>query len=220
MAQMKALFAPEHPPTPPSDQGRLMFEAFTKGIEIMKDMNGAGETGVWDVVKAAAEPDGLLSKLTELAQATDARLTQPQRIVDASGRPIPQAGGTVSNDQKTQMFIQQQLATLVARAKAGSDPALYAELILDTVQPDVVAQFIAAPDAIEKLKAVNPEVANHEDWFRAVGVHLNDMLAEAAPDGETETGTVPDGESVAPSAATDSEITGDTERPGGDTGNP
>ena len=230
LGQMKALFAPAQPAT---DQGTIAFDAFVKGIEIMKEVGGkgdnGGETGLWDVLKTMAAPDGLIGKLTDMAQATDAKLTNPPQLVGPDGRPIPTVAHAVHHPEagpaqvdpnleaKRMNFLKMQLAILVQRAKRGSDPALYAELILDTVEPEAVAQFITAPDAIEKLTAINPEVANHQEWFRAVGIHLSQMLAEEneTPDGETVNPNT--GEGVAPVQTTDSDTPRDTERPGGDT---
>lgn len=230
MVKMQALLGVNQ--TRPPDQGTVAFDAFVKGIEIMKEVGGGGnggDTGLWDVLKTMAAPDGLIGKLTDMAQATDAKLTNPPQIVGPDGRPIPVVGQAVPHPQaepdleaKRMNFLKMQLAILVQRAKRNSDPALYAELILDTVEPEAVAQFITAPDAIEKLAAINPEVANHQDWFRAVGMHLSQILAEeneVVPDGETDNPSN-QGDNVAPVETTESDTTRDPVGSGGDTPNP
>lgn len=216
MLQMRQLFAPETKP----DQGGLAFDAFIKGVEIMKDVGGGSgggaETGLWDVLKTMAQPDGLIGRLTDMAQAADNRLTTPPQLIGPDGKPIPTVQGAtppavpMDNAERMKVLVKMKVAELLECAKRGADPGLYAELILDRVGPQAARDFIAAPDAMDKLIAINSDVTNHVEWFRAVGAHITDMLTENEPGSDGAVKSDLEGEDIAPSKSPERDTTRDT----------
>lgn len=201
MLQAKQLFAPSE-----KDSGAPAMEAFIKGVEIAKDIAGGGnETNLLDVVLKMAEPDGVFGQLTKLAKEQQNALVSPPDLVGADGKPLPKIAGEATPEQRqaqTEMFFKAQLQMLVSQANAGKDPALYAELILDNMPIEAVQKFVTAPDAIEKLQKINPNVARHAEWFASLGDHITQMLSDdmGAPGGDEDgvTPTTTNGDKVAP----------------------
>jgi hypothetical protein len=66
----------------------------------------------------------------------------------------------------------------VQKAKGGADPELYAEMILDNVDPDTAKAQFTAPDTVDKLIQINPEVANYRQWFVDLHAALVRFLSE------------------------------------------
>ena len=207
MLQAKQLFGPAE-----KDSGAPAMEAFIKGVEIAKDISGGGsETNLLDVVLKMAEPDGVFGQLTKLAKEQQNAITSPPDLVGADGKPLPKAieGGPTPEQRQaqTEMFLKAQLGMLVSQAAAGKDPALYAELILDNLPIDAVQKFVGAPDAIQKLQTINPNVAHHAEWFAALGDHITQMLSDEMgepPSGDEDGGTprTTTGDNVAPTDET------------------
>jgi hypothetical protein len=216
MLQAKQLFAPSE-----KDSGASAMEAFVKGVEIAKDIAGGGnETNLLDVVLKMAEPDGVFGQLTKMAKEQQNALVSPPDLVGADGRPLPKAieGGPTPEQRQaqTEMFLKAQLGMLVAQAAAGKDPALYAELILDNMPTEAVQKFVGAPDAIQKLQTINPNVAQHAEWFAALGDHITQMLSDemGTPSGDDDGGipTTTTGDNVAPTDTPSNETKGNATR--------
>ena len=81
--------------------------------------------------------------------------------------------------------LQGYLQLLVAKAGEGSDPTLYADLVVDSMpEGDVVSLLNAQPSTIEMLIVVCPAVAEHREWFQT----LIDTVSQAfAEEGTSET---------------------------------
>lgn len=224
LLQAKQLFGPGDNPPPNASESAM--QAFIKGVEVAKDVSGAGgETNLLDVIVKMAEPGGVFGKLTELAEAQHNNLTNPPALVGPDGQPLQQVvTGPTSEptpEQKQahmQLILQKQLAFLLQQARAGKSPELYAEVVLDQWPTKLVVDFVAAPDAIEKLKLINPEVAQYENWFRTVGESITAMLSDEGK-GELDTSTETEDDTLAPEPDTNGDTDGDTERPTRNTGN-
>jgi hypothetical protein len=66
-------------------------------------------------------------------------------------------------------WLRGTLAQLLPQAAKGSNPRLYAEVILDNI-PEflgeaVLREQLAAPDWFEKLKGIDNRVEQHQEWF-------------------------------------------------------
>ena len=73
------------------------------------------------------------------------------------------------------MNVQQALTFLVAKAKSGADPGLYADLILDNVEPAVLARLLSG-DVVATLSQIDARVQAHAQWFRDLGAMLSEAL--------------------------------------------
>ena len=94
--------------------------------------------------------------------------------------------------------MKQYVAFLVDRAVEGSDPMLYADLILDVVPEAIIRPMLGDGDPVAKLTLIDPRVPQHAQWFRELGAALLEALnsdaaepgsatpaGDGAPDGDT-----------------------------------
>jgi len=67
------------------------------------------------------------------------------------------------------------VAMLVEKALEGSDPALYADLILDNV-PEAMIRSVLSGGIVAVLGAVDARVKDQAEWFEQLGVVLSEAL--------------------------------------------
>lgn len=85
-----------------------------------------------------------------------------------------------------EMAIKGQVDKLVQLAQRGANPIVYAQVVLDGVPQAYLpqfAEFIMAPNAIDKLESMNPGVNSTRDWF----VMLRDEIVAILTGEEEET---------------------------------
>ena len=73
-------------------------------------------------------------------------------------------------------MLLQYLDFLVKKAASGSNPDLYAELVLDNMPEALVRQFLADGDPVAKLARFDKRVSLHEQWFRDLGKAVTEAL--------------------------------------------
>jgi len=171
-----------------------LFSIFQKGIDLGMGMNS---DSYMPVIKEMGMP------LLEIVKNITKNGTAIQEKIKAaipSTVPIPSQGAMPPPSPPTpppvsapaqvpglEDIIKAYLPQLCQLAKFGKDPSLYADLTLDQMPGehfDSFANLLSDPQLIEKLATVNPEVKNHEQWFK-------DYI-QATKDGITE------GETTAP----------------------
>ena len=194
----KLLFASlgnNHPPPPPADPIAMMtgmmsamvqMQQLTAGIEpknplgemlenlaVLKEItdgnSGGGETNLLDLAKSFGP--GLLEVTNKLADKANAPQTNPRTVASPG------------EDQENEMSIEEmkfrsQLALLVGKAAANSDPGLYAELILDSVPEEHIKGFLNQSDPIAYLASINPGVKEYDLWFTELINELKRVLFE------------------------------------------
>lgn len=200
MLQMKQFLAPAG-----NNNAMGGMEMFVKGIELAKDLtSGDKETNLLDIAR-----DLLKSPLVETL-VEKAGMQVPGKTVTAvpgSARlpgpvpgPAPVPGGPVSvapeNNQPENMdmnfiekkFIAPQVNNLVNLAKAGKDPGLYAEVLIDNLPPtvteDMINKYLANENIIEDLSKLNPDVKNYADWFNAFKNAVQEIMTPENNDSE------------------------------------
>lgn len=155
-------------------------------LELAKQVGGEPrERGLIDIVErvltspaaekigeslANAIPPQIQSQQTAAIAANPAQDSQGDR---KPSRPANQsaAGAGVSHPALAQLppeiiaQLRNMLAFWVARAKADGDPALYAELALDTIDPALLGAFILRDDLKELAADLNPDVVAHWQWI-------------------------------------------------------
>lgn len=151
-----------------------MVDLIKTGMDIA-DKAGGGGADLLSVVGKAVETLG--EPLAELIR---------QRAMIPAGQPaaasLPVAGAprpAVQLKPKPQggvMNMQQAVAYLVGKAAAGSDPGLYADLIVDNV-PAAILEPIVSGDVVAQLSQIDPRVADHAEWFRDLGRMLSEALS-------------------------------------------
>lgn len=168
-----------------------LLEVLKLGMEIARDSEGGGD---W-VSLAAKALDALGEPIKEALTQRAGGSPAPAAAIPgrAPGRPIPApaTAGASPNPQPQQrpregrMFgafnLQGAVAFLVAKAAAGADSTLYADLILDNLPPAQlpILQQLLAGDVVESLAAFDPRVRQQAQWFRDLGDELRQMLQES-----------------------------------------
>lgn len=132
------------------------------------------ELGIGDN-NAEREPGfgDLLEKLTPLVTAVAANT--PTNKAENETQKKPQ-----TDKEKAAANMRYELETifkmLIKGATKNSDPASYAEMVLDNLNPNLVNGVLLQPGAVEKLKVLKPEVKNYEPWFHLLLEHIKANL--------------------------------------------
>jgi len=172
----------------PKDNSKGAIEMFIQGISLAKDLNPReGETNTSDILLKALETFG--GPLVEAAGK------MKELHAPGNGQAAPGPDGAANADAQREkemgirnMMLKQQLGFLVQNAAAGKNPELYAELLLDQLGEKVVLDFVAKPDALEKLVAINPAVEQHKQWFEALRAAILELTSDA---GDTDNNAPP-----------------------------
>lgn len=179
----------------PKDESKGAIEMFIQGITLAKDLAPKdGETNTADILLKGLEYFApTIAEATKQAQLRGANTEQQK-----PGFSQPQNGEANADAQREQemgmrnLVLKQQLAFLIAQAKSGKDPELYAELLLDQVGEERVLEFVGQPDAMKKLIELNPEVKSVEVWFDRLRYAILDLTTgdDAGDDNSTDSAPV------------------------------
>lgn len=158
-----------------------------------KGDGGGGENGAefMDVIKAGIQSFG-----PALGALAAQKIQQPQVALPAPQPPFvpPQAYGPIpqpipqpqpaqppGNDPML-ATLKNQVDILVTNAKNGADPGQLADLILRMTPDDKIddlGAMLDAPDMVDKMASLNPEVQNHRDFFEKLRAALLSLLEPA-----------------------------------------
>ena len=156
-----------------------MAELFKTGVEIGRGAEGGGDS-YWPVVEKFAPAIG---KVLEAATAREnAARGQPRRLPGPSPTPAttPEAP-VVLEGPAWLIHLQPHLPVILSWARAGKDPALYAEVILDNLDPGAemeVATAAKAPDFVEKTVAALPMFKPYSTWATQVLEEMKLLLLQ------------------------------------------
>ena len=84
------------------------------------------------------------------------------------------------------MNLSQQVAVLLAQAKAGASPDTLAEMIVGSTPEDKLGElekYLSQPDLLESMIKLNPEVANYRQFFEELRDSVLQMLDEGGDEG-------------------------------------
>lgn len=161
-----------------------MIKLISLGAEVKE---GTGETGIMDIVKSFIQSP-IAEKVIEAAE-NPAEI--PQHAMP-QGQPATQVIN--QNPQvKQQMdpivgLIQVYILPLISKAKKGSDPALYADVILDNVDDKNFLLMVVNNPSIEQvLCSYHPEIKQYWPWFAQVIDEIKHALTEQSDQVYTET---------------------------------
>ncbi|RPH75975.1 hypothetical protein EHM76_00410 [bacterium] len=182
------------------------LEKLAKVKELLGSFSGDGgggggaEANFYDVVKTGLQSFGPALAALAMKTAAQAPSGAPALAAPvAPYTPIPPVQGippTSAQGDPAMASFKRQVDTLVQNAKNNVDPMQLAGTILDLTPDeklDALADMIEAPDMIEKMAALNPEVQVHRVFFDKLRAALLSLLQE------DETTTLPgDGQATAP----------------------
>jgi hypothetical protein len=80
-------------------------------------------------------------------------------------------------DMKTSM-LRQGLHFLAQQAQAGSDPGLYAELVLDQAGDEEASGLLGNAQWFEILAGIEPSISPHRPWFEELKTAALELLTE------------------------------------------
>ena len=157
------------------------MDNFTSLIRTVKELmpeNRSGEKNIYDVIESVLNSGAFGSAIAALGnqqQAVPAIGHQPKPGGQPTGQPQPGQQGEQNVNIVQDQIIRQQINVLLGKAKRDADPSLYADLILDEVQPEIIQQHLLGEAALAKAIELVPEVANYKRWF----IQLQNALKES-----------------------------------------
>lgn len=205
---VKKIFTPPPQPNP--------LEMLKVAVELVGDVRGGSErepTMFETIARVITNPEvmGTIQSIIPAGQQVTQQPARPQLPQPTNQPPTPEQ---IQATQTAQ--IKQQLAYLVTRAQKGSEPALYADVIIDTYPPEIVQQF-ANPGAIEFVIALHPPCGNYRPWFNELLTEIVAALEETTGQGEAEPAHNPQaGASPVSASSPASRVVFDPERERGD----
>lgn len=172
------------------------LDLIQKVMSITRDVSPReGETGPYDVflelTKAFAPV--LMQGATRSATAPEspAPSAPPRPIAPAApGAPAGAPGMKQSPQPEPEaddMKMKIAIAYLCEQAKRESDPALYAELVIDNMGDEAAASVLAMPEdqLLQTLAAHDSRVTLYSQWFRDLRVAMREILTDDAGEDTT-----------------------------------
>lgn len=153
-------------------------DIFLAGLEAREAAEHEDE-GFMGVVKAFADPIGKL-----VTKATGAPGTQPVVTGAAPMQPPPTQAALPEGGPTWLIHLRPHLPQILQWARMGKDPELYAEVILDNMDPGAqiqVGQEAKDPNFVSKTLAALPMFAPYSAWATAVLTNIKDLLTEEEP---------------------------------------
>lgn len=183
--------------------------ALTQLTETMGVLNSLGiEVG------GQKEPeDSFVNLLEKMTPVFEAAVTSPA----ATPKPNP------SERPMINIKLKIALETALRAASKGSDPEIYAQMLVDNLGAEKTAAFLSDSTIGEKLLKIAPKIANYSDWFDQLMEYAKAMVGMPSQYADLYVNEVGDINAENLSASNnDSEnlsTTGDTQREGGDSAN-
>lgn len=191
-AAAAALTALRPPPAPaaPVESTSKAIDMFMQGLQLARELRedaGPADTSIGGMLRDVLKSP-LVAAAVQASVPTATPTPQPPRLPNPQPQPAAQVSHAKTPEpapKQENQVLDYYLGFLVGKARIGSDPSLYAELVLDNIPDDQLTPMLARGDAlIDDLIAIHPPVAEHRDWFTALLKEINDLLA---PEETTET---------------------------------
>lgn len=199
-AAVTALRPPPVPPAPPPLQAdpNQAIDMLLKGIELARDLKadagGGDEPSLMTILRDLIRSPVLAQAVAASSAPAPARLQvrppapgishyqlEPNQVV-APALHQSFASETSAQPAASTNMLTQYLTLLVRKAAEGGDPALYADLVLDNVDADMLQVLLARPPSpVDALIGDHAPIAAHREWFQALVDTISEALAEPAP---------------------------------------
>lgn len=157
----KQIFSNDHQPTAGGNLVSQMRELMGLQSDLLQQLPQAGDKdeGFGD----------LIEKMTPLIETA------------MSQKPEKQYRNNPVNEKEREkrhmsMRLNQGVKQLLKGAVKKSDPALYAELVLDQLPENIVRQWLNDSDGLAKISNANPQINDHLPWFIELMEHLKAQL--------------------------------------------
>lgn len=183
------------PPTPATPDTSKAIDMFMQGLQLARELrddaapadNSIGGM-LRDVLKSPIVAAAVQTAVQPQVPPQPARLPNPAA---ATPQPAPVSHAKPAAPQPTpqpeNQVLSYYLGFLVGKAKIGSDPSLYAELVLDNIPDEQLTPMLQRGDAlIDDLVAIHAPVAEHREWFFKLLAEINALLEPGDEGGEVE----------------------------------
>lgn len=209
----------------PSMDPAQYMDMFIRGMEMGKESGGGAGSSMTDVLRDAVKALPMLANMgpNKLGPSSPRPAFQPPTpstpqfapvnapTNERHSPPTPTADDEVPDVNIHDAVVKQQIGLLVKKAEQDSDPALYADFIIDNVSEDIIKQYLLQDDLVNELGKIDPKVLQHREWF----MELRDNIFQVLTAPEEDTDTTPHD----PIESTD-QLDADSDGAGGDTSNP
>jgi hypothetical protein len=138
------------------------------------------------VAPQAAQPQILSPELIARGNTPLPPVQWPHRPEDRAMPPASPAPVQPSEGNgMIHPMLKHYLGVLVQKAADNSDPALYADVILDNAPPDQIQTLLMQrPTPVEYLIGIEPRIAQHREWFSSLMGTLFDAITAPPDDAE------------------------------------
>lgn len=178
----------------PSLSPESMIELISAGINLGKQTSeGGGSEGgmigvlkefagpVGDILKSAMERERRASTLSDVSATATGQGPRPAAAPTPLPPPRPEMPPIPEGAPTWLLHLKPHLPTILNWARAGKDPSLYAEVILDNMEPGArmeVAQFAKDPQFVDKTLAALPMFAPYSAWATEILTAIKELSAE------------------------------------------
>lgn len=178
MVLMKQLFAP-------SNDGASNIDTLLKGMELAKELNKTpGEANITDLLIETVKTFGrpLADIVAKQAVAPKIPQVKPPIVGAISIDPEDNLKMPITVSDPNLQHLAPYVDFLLVQAKADRNTEIYANFILDQLDPAVAEQYIGKGDLFEIIKKIRPEAAAYEAWFRELQTVARELLEEEKKD--------------------------------------
>lgn len=159
------------------------LDAIMKGIKLATDLRGSG----------GAEGAGLGDVAVEFLRSWRTAQENPQATAAPPAPPAPAnhtalAATPATDEARMQLFVTEligkQVGIFLKGAEEGTDPGVYAQLLLDQVPEQffpLVVEQLSRPDWFEQLFKLDPRVQPHREWLAKLREQFIAAISPAAP---------------------------------------
>jgi hypothetical protein len=182
MAIVEKVFALQQKMTAPASTDSV--DAITRAVELIEKVRdvagtgggGEGETSILGLLKSFLTPEvvGGIARAIGAPVPIAAPRQQPALAAAPSGQAAP-----IAPDQIAPMdLLRAQIPVFIDRARANSDPNLWAEVLADTLRdfPATVDLIMQRDNLVPALMIMVPEAQPYRQWFFDLITDFRDFI--------------------------------------------
>jgi hypothetical protein len=171
---------------PKTDPATTMGAAILQGIEIANKARGevsgegGGETSWMDLIREFLKNGGV-EIMSRQQPMNGVKQQIPQKVAPPFPAPLPTPTPPAPqpmkpNEQQVLANARQGIMSLIPLAARGSDPRLYAEVVLDSWPREVIVSVLQQPNPIQLMQQLVPESVPYVPWFQKLIAEIKEMM--------------------------------------------
>ena len=186
MALMKEIFG--------SNNKGSEIDTLLQGMELAGNLGPKGDTNSSDLLLKAMETFAgpvaqIMANESSPAlppQQIDPNQLAPGTTADAAPAATQQLPPPEQENNQMRAIIKQQLKFLLTGAENNSDPASYADIVVDNVGLERLGQICAQQPLLAWVYDYLPESKNYPDWFEELETAIMEMIDPSTKEEGTE----------------------------------